>query len=151
MNLFPAPYGDGQTQKSLPRVKGQAESSIRLRQVVAYFDEFAVRSGAEGRNSGQTDNDDQSQHYCVLNSGWTIFGNQEPLDAFCKLRHFRTPLNLYPLTGTQRCSGKQDSAVKNSAKSRVDPLIGFLLVDSGSHRVAGDRPDCHGIQTTLET
>jgi hypothetical protein len=51
------------------------------------FFEFGFCVGADGSNSGQTDNYDECQHNGVLNCGWSIFFFQEIYDAVSEILH----------------------------------------------------------------
>ena len=53
--------------------------------------ELAVSSATDGRNSSKADNDDQSQHDCVLNCSRAVFRNQELLYTVCELQHLNYP------------------------------------------------------------
>jgi len=62
--------------------------SVCLREVSTDLLELAVCSTTNGGDSSQTDNDDQSQHHCVLNCSRAIFGYNELLYTVCKLQHY---------------------------------------------------------------
>ena len=55
----------------------EAVSGHESRQLVRDLVEAGVGIGTNGTNRGQADDDDQSEHDCILNSGWAIFTLQE--------------------------------------------------------------------------
>jgi hypothetical protein len=46
-----------------------------------------LRIRADCLNCGQTDHDNQGQHYCVLDCGRAVFGNKEAFDTGSELDH----------------------------------------------------------------
>ena len=69
------------------KVKPSGGRLAAAAQLVGYTLERRIRVGADRRNGGQADNDDQSQHHCILDGGRAVFRHEETLYFLRKTLH----------------------------------------------------------------
>jgi hypothetical protein len=69
----------------------QCRPQPALCQVAGNVVELVVGTATNSRNCCQADNDNQSQHDRVFNSGWAVFRNDELLNAVRELFHLEHP------------------------------------------------------------